>query len=94
MVTCDLTARGVAFVGIGFRVISASQHHQTDVDGNPSTRLTYECEVVMPDGTIVIDDDWKKINDVADITKSPWDDANAKLEARLDVLGAINKVIS
>ena len=92
MITCDLTAYTVNFVGLSFRVIRADHISRVDADDVVTTTLNFKVEVKLSDGTVKPDSDWDNINYAADTTVSPYVDANNALDVILTYKGATNMV--
>lgn len=86
-VTADLLYKGVNLTGIKFEVLEAI--HTERVTGEDV--LKYACQVVMPDDSVQGDTGWESISDTSpDFTKSPLEDAEGKMVARLTAIGATN----
>ena len=92
MITCDLTAYTVNFVGLSFRVIRADHISRVDADDVVTTTLNFKVEVKLSDGTVKPDSDWDNINYAPDTTVSPYVDANNALGVILTYKGATNMV--
>ena len=86
MVSANITYKGVALSGIKFSVIRALHQETASV-----SELNYQCEVIMPDGSIQRDTGWENIiSDTPDFTLSPLADAEVQMVARLTYIGATN----
>lgn len=86
MVSADIMYKGIQLTGIKFSVVRA-QHQETAT----ISELSYQCEVIMPDGSIQRDTGWENIiSDTPDFTLSPLADAEVQMVARLTAIGATN----
>lgn len=87
-VKADIEYKGAPLTGITFTVKSAYQK-----ESDEGSFLVYSCEVIMPDGSVQRDTGWEHIkSESPDFNKSPKNDAEVQMKARLVATNATNIV--